>query len=398
MGRSLLGRLGSLRLTLALLLALAVFAAVGTFEPIPQGLEKIRYLERFGALGQFITGLGLDHFHTSLPFRALVLLLIANLLACGLPRSVAGFKSVAALGSPSAAWPLGDREEAARALAAAGFRVTAVEPLRAFRRRYAFAGFGLVHLAPVLIVAGAFWGSAGGFVATSNIFVGAIESKFMDWSRMEENHLPFAVKPVSLTREWYPLTLRLLLKTPEGSRLGEVEVTEGERFQAGESPFQLVVDRFDPDAQDISFSVFAGPTPVGSFSRQTMKASPVIIAPQAFRGEVRQAFVSLAFYDPSGREVGSGVASVNHPVEVEGHRVFLTSWGIEEEKPYVGLQVTRDPGQWLLWLGSLLFTLGVLVLLFVEGGWAREEDGALHARSTRGRRGLEALGRGLRGE
>ena len=396
----LLSRLASVRLTLWLLLALAVGAALGTFDVIPQGYLKTQYAERFGLFGDLITLLGLDRFHTSLPFRGLLLLLILNLLACGVGKSLEGLKNALRIGSPSAEIPFPDRALAAEKLRSLGYRVNeSPEGFTAARNPWAFAAFGLVHLSPVFIVVGAFLGSQLGFVGTVNISVGAIESRVTEWTRMTEIDLPFAIQPKSMTREWYPLRLRLMLKTSDGTEIGPVETMEGERFAVENTGVQVVVDKFYPDAQDISFRVFSGGGESGPYARKDMGRSPVRISPLAFKGEVRQVVSELAFFDKSGNEIDRKSVSVNDPAVVSGYRVFITAWGADDGgKPYVGLQVARDPGQWLLWSGSVILTLGVTLILFAEGSWVRWRNGRLTGRSSRNRAAFSKLLASLSGD
>ncbi|MBE0617975.1 MAG: cytochrome c biogenesis protein ResB, partial [Proteobacteria bacterium] len=58
----LLSRLASLRLTLGLLLALAIVAGVGSF--LPQGLDAGGFGARYPRFGPFLLALGFDHFYT----------------------------------------------------------------------------------------------------------------------------------------------------------------------------------------------------------------------------------------------------------------------------------------------------------------------------------------------
>ena len=398
MSKSWLERLASPRLTIRLLLALAVVAAIGTFELIPQGLDQVRYIERYGLLGRIATSLGLDHFHTSLPFRALFLLLLANLMACGVGRSVESFKNALGRGAPALSLPLADREGAIRKLTAAGYKVGGSTAISAKKRIWAFAAFGLVHLTPFIIAAGAFWGTEAGFLGTANLHVGAIESKFMDWKNYSEVELPFAVEVRSVRRFWYPLRVRLTARTPEGAQSGELEVVTGEKLPVPNTPFSLVVDSFDPDAQDISYRVFSQTEVFGPFTRKEMAKAPLRLSPLAYKGNVKRVEASLSVYDPSSRELGKGVVAVNEPLVFDDYRIFLTNWGQDEQdKPFVGLQIARDPGQPLVWFGSLLLSCGLMLLLFVDGAWVAERDGQLIGRSIRNRRKFAELLKGAAG-
>ncbi|MBW1990961.1 MAG: cytochrome c biogenesis protein ResB [Deltaproteobacteria bacterium] len=82
--------LTSIRLTVILLLVLALVATVGTV--VPQGEPVARYLARFGpGMGGFLVRIGLHHIYRSPWFLLPVALLTLNLLAClfrGLPQAL----------------------------------------------------------------------------------------------------------------------------------------------------------------------------------------------------------------------------------------------------------------------------------------------------------------------
>lgn len=393
------GRLASVKLTLSLLALLAAAAAVGTLGVIPQGLPESVYGDRYGFIGSLITGLGLDRFHYSIPYRLLFILFLANLLACCATRSIVGLKAAFARGEPALRVPLKDPSAAREALAEAGFEVVTGEgPLIAKRRLWAFSAFALVHLSPVLVALGAFLGTEAGFIGTTNVHVGSIADTVRAWRDGEEVSLPFAVEVKGFKRYWFPLTARFAAKTADGSALEPLELTEGAEAAIPGTAYSILVERFDPDAAEIRYRV-AGGGFSGTFTRANMASAPVMLSPLAFRGEVRRAEAEVAIYGKDSQLLVKSPIAVNEPVRVLGHTVFLTAWGADSEnKPFVGLQVAYDPAQWIMWVGAILFTLGVCVLLFVEGAWVREEGGELVGRASRNRRDFaELLARAAKG-
>ncbi len=84
------GTLTSIRLTVILLLVLALVAMLGTI--VPQDEPAAKYLARFGpATGAFLVRIGFSHIYNSPWFLLPVALLTLNLLACvirGLPQAV----------------------------------------------------------------------------------------------------------------------------------------------------------------------------------------------------------------------------------------------------------------------------------------------------------------------
>lgn len=174
------GALTSIRLTVILLLVLALVATVGTI--VPQDEPLARYLARFGpTTGAFLVRSGLNHIYNSPWFLVPVALLTLNLLACitrGLPQAI---RRVARplTGETAAALPergrfyLAGRDPRAFVAQALRQEVGRAQPaemgekLVFFRERGRFRPLGpyLIHLSLLLILLGGlvgnFWGLDG---------------------------------------------------------------------------------------------------------------------------------------------------------------------------------------------------------------------------------------------
>lgn len=385
----LLRRLGSIRLAVALLLLLAAAAVAGT--AIPQGLTPEDYQRLFPSTWGAVKALGLDRFYTGWLYRSLLGALALNLLACASGRSAEGWRRFRGRGSPSARFPLGDRGTWEPRLRAAGFTVSPSAPLAARRRPWAFLGFPLVHLGPLLVMAGGLWGSLGGFVGTRNAYVGSTVRTADRWPAGTPADLPFGLRVDTFRLLYHPIALQLSFLLPSGPS-PEVEAREGTAVAVPGSPFRVFVQRFDPAAGDLVYFVEdASGRRLGPFSRGREEGAPVRARPTAFRDpETRRSEARLALLGAGGEVLAEHVLAVNEPLIWRGYRVYLTAWGEDRYKnPYVGLQITRDPGQGLVWVGSVALALGLFLMLFGDGAWAREEGGELWVRA--GRRTVQAL-------
>lgn len=381
--------LGSIKLTVVLLFVIAAVSGVGTLELIPQNLDPTEYGKLQGVWGRVIVALGLDDFYTSPLLRLPFGLLLCNLMACGLRRSAAGVSDAVGRGAAGTTLALEDREAAARRLEAAGFRVHALEPFRASRRRWAFWGFPLVHLAPVLVVAGAFWGTTGGFIGTQQIHVGRLSDTVFDWSRREEVQMPFALHVRDFRMLYYPRDIRINVFNGGAEPL-EMVVREQRAFPIPGTDFQGRVERFDIESGDMFYSLERGETVLGPYSRGKEEGAPLRFRPLGFRdSDLRRVEADVGLFEMNGVELESTTLAVNEPLAYEGYRIYVTAWGDDDKgQPFVGFQVTRDPGQELVWVGSILLTFGLFLLLFGDGGWAREQEGVLRVRAMRNRGAL----------
>jgi cytochrome c biogenesis protein len=376
------------RLTLWLLLALALTGALGTGKLIPQSLAPFAYEELYGPAGKLIPALGLDSFYTSLPYRALFVLLILNLLACAVGRSIEGVKNAFAAGNPAARVPLTDRARTTERLRAAGYTIKSEAPLLATKRSWVFFGFPLVHLAPLFIVAGAFWGSVGGSISTQNIHVGSITESVFEWGTNKQLELPFAIGLTDFHLHYhYPLKLRVKALVQDDADGPVITTKEGEEFAIPGTDYSAVVESFDNVEDNMYYTIKSGDTRWGPFSKGMEEGAPLTLRPEAFKGEVKQGEAIVTFFGADRAELFSTVIAVNSPATLMGYSVYLTAWGDDSEGlPFAGFQITRDPGQVPLWIGAVFLSLGIFVILFCQGAWVREEEGVLVGRASRERR------------
>lgn len=388
--KSPLRRVASLRVTLVLLLALAVLGAAGS--TIPQGLPPSDYERLYPKIARILLGLGLDHYYTGPLYRGLFTLFTINLLACAVGRSIEGVQNVLAKGKPSMRCPCTDQESLLRRLRVSGFRITARSPLRASRRPWAFLGFPMVHMAPLAVLVGGLWGSVGGFVGTKNIHVGDTVETYYNWSTRAEERLPFYLAVEDFRVLYYPVQLRVRIETG-GAEPQVTELREGQVVRVKGTPYRVRVQMFDPGSGDMTYWVEGPGEPLGPFSRGREEGAPLKVRPIEYRdAEVRRAEASVSLRSNTGKVLVRQAVAVNEPLVFDGLRIYLTAWSRDRyNNPFVGLQIVRDPGQPLLWVGAFVLTMGLVVLLFGNGAWIRQEEGQLLARASRGRKRLDEL-------
>jgi cytochrome c biogenesis protein len=79
-----------------------------------------------------------------------------------------------------------------------------------------------------------------------------------------------------------------------------------------------------------------------------------------------------------GKAPESFIVFKNHP-EVEEQRKgeLVLQYAGADEKLYTGLQVAKDPGVWIVWLGCALMTLGIYIAFFLSHKriWIRVSSG-----------------------
>jgi cytochrome c biogenesis protein len=79
-----------------------------------------------------------------------------------------------------------------------------------------------------------------------------------------------------------------------------------------------------------------------------------------------------------GKSPESFIVFKNHP-EIEEQRKgeLVIQYGGADEKLYTGLQVAKDPGVWIVWLGCALMTIGICMAFFLSHNrlWIRISGG-----------------------
>lgn len=366
--KTFLNRLGSIKITLWVLLLLAGAAAIGTF--LPQGGDMEAWESLAGATGTRIAvALGLTDFYHSPWFVPLLVVLVVNLLACmasRLPGILSSLSGKAALGREAVA-DLPDSEES---------RARAKDALRSlgFRRRkgggdpvYSRGGAGflftlLTHGSVLVIMAFSVFGSLAGFIATQRIYVGDSTRTAFNWKEKADRPLPFEIHVRDLAVLPHPVGVRLGVLEAATGRKGKLITThEGGVFTVPGLEGRFALDRFDVDTKD--FKVIWTRTDGSALavgSRQEIGSSGLALVPVAFAAwPERQVTTRIAVVSPEAGE-RSGEISINHPMVTEGIRIYLTDYGKDKYGlPYVGFQFVRDPGQAGVWVGSVLFLLCV---------------------------------------
>ncbi len=186
---------GSVRLALALIIAIAAVSVLGTL--IPQHRPAADYAARFGNAGKLAGPLGLDRIYQSPLFLGLLLLLAVNLSVCTLDRLPARSRKAFGTGWAAEAgkfesWKIhdsfslkGSPAEAAEAVASGlrrgHFRVRKAADgprllLRGTRNTLGAFGADFVHAGLLVVIAGGIASGLGGFKTEIAVVEGKTEA------------------------------------------------------------------------------------------------------------------------------------------------------------------------------------------------------------------------------
>lgn len=361
----LLDLFGSVKLTLAVLLGLAAVSVFGTVEPAAPGRFEI--------------------FYQTLWFRLLLGLLALNLAVCTwrtLQRTRTGRQrleeALSRLNPASDNTGLtahgADHAALTARLAALGYRPTPVgERLLASRGLAGRWSVPILHLAILAIMAGALAAELG-FVGTINIYVGHQTDNYFDWQVEAEQPLGFSLRLDHFEPRYYPIDLRFATVDPVSREpLQFYTGREGETIDLGNG-LQVELTRFFPEEEHLILNVLRDGVPLGSYhalggSRNYPNPLQLDfeIRPVAFRDPLLRQLHSQVTILEGGEPVRQGIIEVNQPLVHRGIAIYQTSYARDPSGFWTcGFQVSKDPGEPLVWFASILFSLALIAVFTVR--------------------------------
>lgn len=417
----------SVKLTIVLLLSLAFTSIIGTV--IPQNESPDAYLHAYGAFRyQVLDTLGIFDMYHSWWFQGLLLLLMLNIVACSIHRLSGSWKLIFKR-NPKVHPERFTRRPDARTLTEkrnVEELIEAYEPIVA--RRYGHCqvirssdgaviygekgrlsrlGVYIVHASVIFLLIGGLIGSFFGFEGFVNIPEGEATDTIRIRNTGQIHRLGFQIRCDDFNLTFYengaPKEYRSSLTILEDGQVvkqKDIIVNDPLRY-GGVNLFQSSYGTLPPEKAPQAEVPTPGPAARYSFSF-TSRASGMSYTATAAVGvpvdipEGLGKFVVMA-YEPDasfrGMEVGAALKGIltpsgGEPVEVllplkfanfdkmRGGDVIIAVAAepkpngkpqpTVEERYYTGLQVTRDPGVWLVYTGFMLMIAGCFVTFYLS--------------------------------
>ncbi len=358
----------SVKLTLALLLGLSVVAVFGTIWPVEQD-----------------TILRFELYFQSLWFRLLLGLLALNLSACTWKTFVRVFgEKKHLLGQLENADPAlqknahelacQDIDELSSRLQEQGYHVILAGD-RLLARRGVIGRWALpvLHLSILVIMVGALAAQLG-FVGTMNLYVTHQSGEYFDWGSQRDAPLDFTFRLDHFEPQYYPIALRFATYDKETRKqLQEFTTREGETVDISPD-LSVQVQRFFPDEQHLVLGVLREGVLVGEYhSLSGERTYPnsidldIEIKLTAFRDPLlKQLHCEVSILE-NDEVVRQGIIEVNTPLVHRGVAIYQTAYSRDESGFWTcGFQLSKDPGEPLVWVGSIVLTLAMLLVFFAR--------------------------------
>jgi cytochrome c biogenesis protein len=441
----------SLKLTIFLLILLAILSIIGTL--ITQNATSDEYIQRYGSsLYEVLDFFGLFDMYHSWWFSAILLLLVVNLIACSterfpgvwnqmlrgvgpeglsdsllktlpfvekvkLPAHGAGLSGNVDMITGSASLPAykaghaadlpvkgtGAKkdltEENIRSPLSRGFRpwkrVETESAVTLFSERGGFSRLGvyLTHLSILIILVGGLIGSRYGVHGVVNLLEG--ESVDRIFLRGKDAEIPksigFWVRCDDFTMTYYDVPGKerhvkeyasLLTISEDGKEVLKQTVRVNHPlhyrgwafYQSSYGALQEIAIgvEWKSNREKAVLMALEGdtvPIPNSNATIRVLKYTPQV---HAF-GEGVQVAVFRPNQQPKGLWLFRGVSGRDQQKAED----FTMSFEGLATREYTGLQVTKDPGVWIVWLGSALLILGLIVSFFFshQRVWVRISKG-----------------------
>ena len=395
----------SLKLTLSLLISLALTSIIGTI--LPQGALPPEYVATISSAKlQIYTKLGFFDMYHSWWFIALLYVFSLNLVSCSIKRLPHVFKFISeptlvlgegARNSFSLKKELkfsGDTEQWKERLTdflAKEFSAPVITEqsgdYHLFAQKTAWCRLGVyvVHLSVLVIFIGAIIGSLAGYKGYVTIVEGASVKAFQKQNG-EQMPLGFEVLCEKFNVDFYttgaPKEFRSILTVLENGKpvpgYSKVKVIVNEPMTYKGITFYQ--SSYGQASEGSEHFISVTPRNGGAVEKLTVREGvPVTLKDGTLfklleaTQEVRQ--FAPGFSGPAARiEVtpkGAApltfIAFKNFP-EVNAQRGDALIFGYEgsNAKQYTGLQVAKDPGVWVVWIGCTLMVIGIFVAFFMS--------------------------------
>jgi len=412
----------SLKLTIFLLIILAITSISGTL--ILQRGEPQSYIKAYGETGyEIIKVLGLYDVYHSWWFLTLISILAVNIIVCSIDRFPGAWRFIKEpLRWPSLAMLKGmkpqERLKTAYSLEEATDKVWEVlrskgykaekqiqgKEGRVFAQRGVINRMGvyLTHLSVLLILTGGLIGGIWGFTGNMTIVEGESSRNVSIFGTHKVITLPFDVRCDAFEVTYYPGTM-----TPKDYR-STVTILEGGKpvvtkdirvnhpltykgikfYQASygtisNSEGTLVLEVIPKGGKSFKVRVRVGDSvPLrGDYTLKLVAFYPDLVIgqdnqPMNRSDELRNPAALLEVDNGGKPHFRSWVFAFFPEVHSVKHAPFRFRYVSFKGLQYTGLQVSKDPGVWIVWLGCALMVVGLIVSFFLSHRriWVYIED------------------------
>jgi len=414
----------SVRLTIVLLLTLAATSIIGTL--IPQNEAPQAYLKAFGAfLYRLFDVLGFLDLYHSWWFQAMMLLLAVNILVCSIDRltttwriilpgrpkfSLARFRRLEQKEEFTENGPADRLKENFQAIIARNFRYCRLDDtddgyaIFGEKGRWTRIGVYIVHLSIICMLVGGVIGSIFGWEGYVNLAPGDATQQIQLRNRNQMRQLDFAIRCDDFKVSFYPngapeefRSSLAIIEQDEVVKSQDIIVNDPLHYK-GISIFQASYGPLPPGQQDIQvpdeFTLVFTSKATGKIYQKKATVGQAVEIPEGLGKFQVDEFRDTYKFRGKDQDLGATLVGTLHQsdgtaVEVvlplqfpsfdkmgpmfnkaRKDGVLISVSGVKakpvEKRYFTGLQVSRDPGVWVVYSGFILIIVGCFVTFFMS--------------------------------
>ena len=396
----------SVKLTVVLLLSLAVTSIIGTL--IPQSGTESQYFQKYGELWykilSFLDSIFdiFDMYH-SWWFQILLLLLTINIIICSVDRmkatlkiifikippfNVSRFKSIEYKKEFSKNCMPDELKKIYKPIISKGYSYNRIEKtdsgfcLFAEKWRWTRLGVYIVHLSIIFMLLGGLIGSIFGFEGIANIPEGESVKKITIRNTNKLHLLDFEIKCEDFSVSFYdsgaPKEFRssvVLIENGKSVLKKDIIMNDPIRYK-GINIFQHTYGTLTPKEVTLSFTN----KETGMEYRKKAVINKPVDIPEGLGTFIIKDYRNSAEF--RGHNIGEAFIGVLNPKTGEPINILLPlrfpsfdkmrkgdviiAVASHEHNYFTGLQVTKDPGVWVVYSGFILIIIGCFVTFFMS--------------------------------
>jgi len=397
----------SLKLTIVLLIILAVTSIIGTV--VPQNATQAEYVMAFGEMLYTIYDLLdiLDMYH-SWWFQLLLVLLTINIIVCSIDRLSVTGKTIFKKNpepNPARFQRLSNKHEFGTGLGSEDIKKKlrpGIKKSFSYIRtgdtengffiygetgRWTRLGVYVVHASVVLLLIGGLIGSIYGFDGFVNIAEGEQTGRIRLMNNAGFHELEFEVRCDNFDVSFYDTGMAkefrsslVIIEDGKETVKKDIIVNDPLRYK-GINIFQSSYGQIQPDSHSDEAHITITNIASNLEYSYNLKAGDSVDLPEAmgtltitgftrdgdFQGHsVGEAFTGTL--EKEGEETINLLLPVKFPTfdRMRGGTEVISAHTHAEEKFYTGLQVTHDPGIWVVYTGFLMMIAGCYITFFMS--------------------------------
>jgi len=392
----------SVRLTIVLLLTLAATSIIGTL--IPQNQEPAAYFQAFGGfLYRLFDLFGLFDMYHSGWFQLLIVLLTINIIVCSIDRmsanrrilfvrkpsfNLARYRNLKSKQKFKDDRSTDQLKEVCQAYIKRHFLHSQVETtdhgyaIYGEKGRWTRFGVYMVHLSVVLLLIGGLIGSIFGFDGWVNIPEGESASRIQLRSQAQMIQLDFEIRCDDFDVSFYdtgaPKEFRSALTILEQGRevfKKDIIVNDPLRYK-GISLYQASYGQLPSDKLVLSFTS----AKTGMIYTRNAGVNQTVTLPEKLGTFVLKELRAAAKF--RDHDIGEAYIGVLTPPNGDPQEVFLPlrfpsfdkmrkgqvviAVVDQVQRYYTGLQVAKDPGVWVVYIGFIFMIVGCYITFFMQ--------------------------------